>query len=47
MDEDCDEDDECDLYSTPTTALEKEVRTAMSNSFGFCGHNAVLLFSNI
>ena len=40
-------DDECDLNYTPKTALEKEVRTAMSNSFGFGGHNAVLLFSNI
>ena len=40
-------DDECDLNYTPNTALEKEVRTAMSNSFGFGGHNAVLLFSNI
>ena len=40
-------DDECDLNYTPNIALEKEVRTAMSNSFGFGGHNAVLVFSSI
>ena len=38
-------DIDCDLNYTPNVLLEKELHTAMSNSFGFGGHNAVLVFS--
>lgn len=37
-------DPECDLNYTPNNAVEKDVNAAMSNTFGFGGHNAVLLF---
>ena len=37
-------DEECDLNYTPNTAIEKELSAAMSNSFGFGGHNGVLVF---
>jgi len=35
-------DPECDLNCTPNEAVEKEVDFALSNSFGFGGHNACL-----
>ncbi len=37
-------DPECDLNYTPNTARHMKVNTIMSNSFGFGGHNAVLIF---
>ena len=37
-------DPECDLNYTPNSAVDKSVTIAMSNTFGFGGHNAVLLF---
>lgn len=37
-----DPDPECDLNYTPNTAVKKSVRYAISNSFGFGGHNACL-----
>ncbi len=36
-------DPECDLNYVPGTAVEKEIKAALSNSYGFGGHNASLL----
>ena len=36
-------DPDCDLNYTPNNAVEKEVNVALSNTFGFGGHNAVLV----
>lgn len=38
-------DPECDLNYTPHVGVPHEINIAMSNSFGFGGHNAVVLFS--
>ena len=38
------QDPECDLYYTPNEALERDVRIALSNSFGFGGTNGTLVF---
>ena len=38
-------DPDCDLDYVANTGRQVDVKTAMSNSFGFGGHNAVLVFS--
>jgi 3-oxoacyl-[acyl-carrier-protein] synthase II len=38
------QDPECDLNYTPNVGVKREINTVMSNSFGFGGHNAVLIF---
>jgi 3-oxoacyl-[acyl-carrier-protein] synthase II len=37
-------DPECDLNYVPNTSMKKTVTVAISNTFGFGGHNASLLF---
>ena len=36
-------DEDCDLNYTPNKAIEKNVNISMSNSFGFGGHNSVII----
>jgi 3-oxoacyl-(acyl-carrier-protein) synthase len=36
-------DPECSLNYTPNIAIDRKVEIAMSNSFGFGGHNSVII----
>ncbi len=36
-------DPDCDLDYVPNTAIDYEIEYALSNSFGFGGHNASIL----
>ncbi len=36
-------DPECDLYYVPNESVQRQVRVAISNSFGFGGHNVCLV----
>lgn len=37
-------DPECDLNYTPNKPVERKIRAALSNTFGFGGHNATIAF---
>ena len=39
-------DKDCDLNYTPNKAINKKIDYAMSNTFGFGGHNGVLIFKS-
>ncbi len=41
------QDPECDLYCVPNRAEKREVRAALSNSFGFGGTNAAIVMRKI
>ena len=40
-------DPECDLDYTPNQGRQRQIKVALSNSFGFGGHNAVLIIRSL
>ena len=40
-----DPDDDCDLDYIPNTARHAELNVVLSNSFGFGGHNSVIVLT--
>ena len=36
-------DPECDLNYTPNESINQDIKYALSNTFGFGGHNGVIL----
>lgn len=40
-------DPECDLNYSPLKATTKNIEVAISNTFGFGGHNASLVFKKV
>jgi 3-oxoacyl-[acyl-carrier-protein] synthase II len=40
-------DPECDLNYTPNKSIKKEIKAAISNSFGFGGTNVTLAFKKL
>ena len=40
------QDEDCDLDYTPLNPRDKEVNVVVSNSFGFGGHNSVLVLAD-